>query len=595
MQVPLMIVGPDGCILECNNTTCRLFGVSDDGLLGKPVTDFLPVASLEELSAFIKPPATDAVIKGMIGKTASGKPVPLAIHMTTWHDDIYGHQHALVLRDITEEIASDQWSKDALKRADNAIKGAHIGVFEYNPIADTVIVSDIWRELLEIEASETLDLQVEWRSRVHPDDLAIALEPISICLEGIHERASCEYRLRSRDGTKWRWMRTDVAVARRDGAGKIVRLIGAMSDITERRTIEIALRRSVEQFTSAFNNSTVGTAIVGMDGRWQRVNPALCDIFGYTEEEMLATDFQTLTHPQDLDADLANAQSLLAGEIQNYQIEKRYVRSNGAVMWGNLSVSLVKDTDGKPEHFLSQIVDVTEQRRLSEMKSEFIATVSHELRTPLTSVLGALTLLASMDQEPFSDQAQKLLYIARENGKRLHALINDILDFETFSASQMRFSLSQYKIINLVEEATLNNLATADKFGVTFHVICKDRSLTAFVDPKRFQQVMTNLLTNAAKFATKNTTIDITVTGQADFIKVSITNEGAGIPPEFHDKIFQPFAQAALSSTREREGTGLGLNITKQIVEQTGGTINFESKQGGKTTFWFTAPVKKPD
>lgn len=264
-------------------------------------------------------------------------------------------------------------------------------------------------------------------------------------------------------------------------------------------------------------------------------------------------------------------------------------------MWGLLSVGMVKDAEGYPDHFISQIVDLTEQHRLSELRSEFVATVSHELRTPLTSVLGSLTLLSSMNDEPFSDEAQRLLFIAQENGKRLHALVNDILDFERFSARQMRFDLSRHQIVGLTEEAMLANMGSADKFGVRFDIHCPDRSVTGFVDPTRFQQVMTNLLTNAAKFACEGSTINVTVEGQSEAVRVSVTNEGAGIPDAFRDQIFRPFSQAASATTRARGGTGLGLNITKQLVEQTGGTIGFDSEQGGKTTFWFTVPIDEPN
>src|SRR5690606_28686258 len=152
--------------------------------------------------------------------------------------------------------------------------------------------------------------------------------------------------------------------------------------------IENALRKSEERFRSAFENATAGMAIIDIDGRFLRVNRALSELFAHSEADLLTTAFQTLTHPDDLSKDLARFHLLKAGEISNYQIEKRYIRANGAVMWGLLSVGIVKDADGHPENFISQIVDVTEQRRLSELKSEFVSTVSHELRTPLTSVLG---------------------------------------------------------------------------------------------------------------------------------------------------------------------------------------------------------------
>lgn len=594
MQVSLMIVGPDGSILHCNRATNRLFGYGGDDLMGRPVFDVLPVTSVAELHAFIEAPAIDAIVKGMIGRTLGGDPIPLAVQMTVWSDAEYGLQHALILRDITDEIDAARLVKDERKRTDNAISGARIGIFEYDSVADTVIVSDIWRELLELDGSDAIDVQQEWRMRVHSDDLEAALEPVRVCLEDISNRASCEYRLRSRDGSHWRWMQTNVAIAKRDKTGRGVRLIGTMTDITERKTLENDLRRSVEQFRSAFENAPIGKAIVGLNGEFLRVNPALSDILGYSEMDLLNIDFQTLTHPDDLSEDLGKLNLLKAGNIPSYQMEKRYIRANGAVMWGLLTVGMVRDADGQPDHFISQIFDVTERRQLSEMKGEFVATVSHELRTPLTSVLGSLTLLSSMEDEPFSDEAQRLLFIAQENGKRLHALINDILDFEKFSARKMRFNLFQHQIAGLIEEAILANTASGDKYEVQFSIGCPDRSLTGFVDQQRFQQVMTNLLTNAAKFADKGSIIDVIVEGQAKVIQVSVVNEGDGIPAAFRDQIFSPFFQVASSSTRARGGTGLGLNIAKQIVEQTGGEIGFDSTPGGRTKFWFTVPINKP-
>ena len=594
MKVPLMILGPQGAILHGNSATHNLFGYDDGDLTGRTVVEVLQIASTEQLAAHIRPPAFDALIKDIVGRKKGGQPIPLAIQLTVWTDPAGGLHHALVLRDITDEANVHRISRDELARANMAIKGARIGVFEYNTVADTVTVSDLWRDLLELQSSDNVDVQTEWRGRVHPDDLAVALQPIQICIEGIRERASCEYRLRSRDGSKWRWIQTDAATARRDGAGKVIRVIGAMTDITQRKTTENDLRKSVEQFRSAFFHASIGKAIVGLDGRWLSVNPALCDLLGYSEVDLLKTNFQALTHPDDLTADLTRLNQLNAGIISSYQMEKRYIRANGAIMWGLLSVGMVHDADGNPEHYIAQVVDITEQRRLSELKREFVATVSHELRTPLTSVLGALSLLSSMDSEPFSDAAQRLLYIAQENGNRLNALVGDILDFEKFSVPQMSLTLSQNQIAGLIDEAVLANLATADRYGVRFNIQCKDRSLTGFVDPKRFQQVMTNLLTNAAKFAVKGSPIDVTVEGQSHIIRVSIANEGSGIPDDFRDHIFKPFAQASSSSTRNRGGTGLGLSITKRIVEQTGGTIGFDSAKDGRTTFWFTVPIYTP-
>ena len=486
------------------------------------------------------------------------------------------------------EQGKEHIKQKKLVQSDNAIRGARIGVFEYDPLSQTVSASEIWREMLEVAPDEVVDIQLEWGSRVHPEDLEAALEPVRLCSEGKTERARCEYRLHSRDRSHWRWLRTDIAVAERDASGKPSLLVGAQTDITERKAMDEALRISIEQFQSAFDNAPIGMAVVGLDGGWLKVNSALCDLLGFSEEELLRTNFQTLTHADDLSGDIELMKALLRGETRFYTMEKRYFRSNGAIMWGTLSVGLVRNGDGTPAHFVSQIVDITEQRRLDQMRNEFVSVVSHELRTPLTSVLGALTLLELDDEAEFSDETLRLLFIAKSNGERLNHLINDILDFQKFSARQMRFSLAQHLVVNLVEESLLTNLASADKYGLRFVAVCSDRSLRGLLDPHRFHQVMANLLSNAAKFSRPGSDVEVATMQLAEFIKISISNNGPGISEAFRDRVFKPFSQASSMSDLRSGGTGLGLSISKKIVEQLGGKIGFESIPNERTTFWFT-------
>ncbi|MCZ4353547.1 PAS domain S-box protein [Roseovarius aestuarii] len=593
MQVPLMIVGPDGVIHHCNQASSRLFGYEDNTLNYLSVFDVLSVKTMSELSAYIEPPAYSAVITDLPGINQSGTPIPLLIQLTAWTDTNGDRQHALAMRDIAEDVKAARLSREELKRAHNAINGARIGVFEYDCETGKLSVSDMWRELMELDGSETQPLMEEWRSRVHPHDAETVTNLLQDCLNGESERVSCEYRTRSKDGKKWRWVSADMAVSKRDAEGKVVQATGAMSDITERKKIELAYHRIAKQFRSSFENATIGKAVVGLEGEFLQVNTALCEILGYTEEELFKTNFQTLTHPDDLVKDLEQFKRLKAGETSSYQTEKRYLRSNGAVMWGLVSVGMVVDSNGKPDHFISQIVDVTEQRRLDELKDQFVATVSHELRTPLTSLLGSLSLLSSTDAFSLPDSARKLIGIAQKNGSRLESLVNDILDFEKFSARQMRYSLSDHPISNLIEDAISLNRPYAQKFGVQFETRIVDKELKGLVDPKRFQQVMSNLLSNAAKFANDGSVIDVTLEKADDDIKVSVTNYGSGISKEFRKQIFKPFSQDLPTNNQERGGTGLGLSITKKIIEQTGGAIDFDSEENGKTTFWFTVPISK--
>ena len=593
--IAILVLDESHRIIGGNPPAGLLLGRDPDDLIGQPLSAFLALSPPTIPDDGFAQATLQGALQEMGGHERSNGLQSVAVNVVRWTDPAGNIRSTVIIRDDAIVREATRIRQNDLIQSDHAIRGANIGVFEYDPANQSVSISDIWRQMLEIQPEETLDAQVEWRSRVHPDDLETALRPVELCVEGLAERASCEYRLRSRDGTCWRWLRTDIAVARRDQAGQAILLVGAQTDITERKTMEEALRLSVEEFRTAFENAPIGLAIIGLDGAWLKVNPALCNLVGFSEAELLRSSFQLLTHPGDLDADLSLLKQLTAGEIPSYTIEKRYYRANGAIMWGKLSVGMVRNAEGQPDHYISQIVDVTEQRRLEQLRSEFVSVVSHELRTPLTSILGALMLLDSDDDAQFSDEVERLLFIAKTNGDRLKYLIDDILDFQKFSAQPMRFSLSLLPVASLLEESLLANLAAADKYDVRFRTAVLDRSLTGYVDPKRLQQVMTNLLSNAAKFANPGSAVEVAAERHGSSIRISVTNAGPGISDAFRDRVFEPFSRASSMSALRSGGTGLGLNICKQIVERLGGEIGFESVPDVTTTFWFTVRAGEVD
>jgi PAS domain S-box-containing protein len=544
-----------------------------------------------DLKALITPPASNAFIKVMNGRKRSGDVVPLNIKVAVWGDEELGTQYALSVCDITEEEAAYKSAAEEIQRTNAALTTLGIGVFEYNTQSKTYIVSDAYRELLGVRHLGLQDRLEAWRERVHPDDIAMTLEMYQKCIEGHVEQASGEYRLQSVDGSYWQWMHVSVSIATRDDAGRPDRLVGVIREVTDSKTADQSLRISLDQFRSVFENSPIGKTIVSLDGTFTIVNPALCELLGYSGQQLEKMRFQDVVHPEELEADLMQFYRMVTGEIPHIQDERRFVHADGSVIWVHISVNSVNAVDEKPDHFIAQFVDITEQRRLHDMKSDFVATVSHELRTPLTSILGAVDLLSATISADLPDQAQRLLSIAKDNGNRLKSLINDILDFEKFSAGKMQLSTSPHKVSNLVESAILANMNTTERYGIPFNFVNPESPVVACVDSERFRQVMTNLLTNAAKFSNEDCAVDISIDTLDEFVRVSVANTGQGISDTFRNQIFAPFSQADPSDTRARDGSGLGLHISKLIVEQTGGQIGYDSVPMGKTTFWFTVPI----
>lgn len=593
--IALIVLDDDAKVVLANPAACAFFECDSTALVGHPVAGVMSIDGVEDLRRRVTPQAPSQVCRDVFATTSKGAVVPLSINVTAWQTPQGGDRFSIFLRGIRDELEIEKSAHDDMTRASSAIRGANIGVFEYDVLTHTAKVSDIWREALEIAPGEDIDVQEEWQSRVYPADLDAALAPVQVCIEDGLERMSCEYRLYTRDRSALRWIKTDIAVADRDADGNVTRLIGAQQDITDRMETDHALRESVDQFRSAFHNAPIGKAIMGLDGRWSDVNAAFCALLGFDHSALIKIEPRTIVHPEDLHKDQAAMAALIAGEQDSYEIEKRYLHASGKTIWGSLSMGMVRDAFGQPKHFIVQIVDVTEQRRLQDLKSEFIATVSHELRTPVTSILGALKLLSARPEDHLSEQAQKLVGISLQNSERLKQLVNDILDFEKFSVGKLRFDMKAQNVASLVAKSALQNGPYAESHNVNIVTDLPLMPTVCNVDPARLTQVITNLLSNAAKFSYAGGVIDVRVTLDATMVRVCISNQGDGIPEAFHDKIFKPFSQAASVMTRSVGGTGLGLSISKQIIEHLGGQIGFDSVEGAQTDFWFTLPLAAPN
>ncbi|CAN5907892.1 sensor histidine kinase [soil metagenome] len=223
-------------------------------------------------------------------------------------------------------------------------------------------------------------------------------------------------------------------------------------------------------------------------------------------------------------------------------------------------------------------------------KSEFISVVSHELRTPLTSIRGSLGLLESGRIVELPKAALDLIKIANRNCQRLVGLVNDILDLEKIQSGALSLSMRPADLIALAKQSIDENAAYAESHDVAYQLEETLGEAWVLADTDRLLQVFANLLSNAAKFAPPQTLVEIKISQVPASFLVEVKDYGAGIPVDFRDRIFGKFAQADGSNLRQQGGTGLGLNITKTLVEKMGGEIGFSSVERVETIFWFTLP-----
>ncbi|MBA3415144.1 MAG: PAS domain S-box protein [Chloroflexia bacterium] len=367
-------------------------------------------------------------------------------------------------------------------------------------------------------------------------------------------------------------------------------------------------RLSEERFRTAFASSALGTALVGLDGRWLAVNPALCETVGYSEEELLRRTFQAITHPDDHAEDARLIGLLLAGEIPAIRFEKRYIHKRGHPVWVFITGSLVRGDDGTPLSFLSHVQDVSERKRgeaelraakeaaeeSNRLKSVFLSTMSHELRTPMNAIIGyAHLLLDGLDGELTTAQRQDVRLIA-EGADRLLGLIDDVLDLSRIEAGRLDLAPELVDIAGAVAEAVAQVAPLASPKGLALAVDLPAGLPTVRADPLRVRQILLNLLGNAVKF-TASGSVRVTGRAVAGGVEVTVTDTGIGIAPAALPHVFDEFRQADSGTTRRYGGSGLGLAISRRLTELHGGTIAVDSTPGVGSTFTLRLPVAPVD
>ena len=406
-------------------------------------------------------------------------------------------------------------------------------------------------------------------------------------------------------------------------------------DIEERKRAGAALSESEARFRATFELAAAGVALVDLDGRWQRVNRRLCTKLGYTEGELLSLTFQDITHPDDLDADLAYVQQLLRGEIPVYSMEKRYIRKDGTLLWILLTVALVRGEDGAPQYFISVIQDISEQKKAQGV----LARDRAELERLVEDRTAAL-MRAAEDRRRAEDalrQGEKLQAIGQLTGRIAHDFNNflqvvgagaqllasprttedrrrgilDGMTTATKNAADLTGRLLAFARKQALRPETFDlNARLLEMTGMLRHMLKNNTELaTNFapdlwpvrVDANQLEVALVNLAVNARDampqggtltLVTRNGVAGLTLNvGGSGFVDLIVRDTGEGMSAAILARVFEPF----FTTKGPDQGTGLGLAQVHGFIKQSGGDVFVESTPGQGTSITLRLPRAPED
>lgn len=584
--------------LEVNDAAEKHYGFSKEEFLSLNLEDILPLFEIEKLTKNKK--SIDSQINLTGEWTHKKKNGELISVETVSYFIIFNQRNArhVLINDITERKKAEEELIRERKLLRTLIDNLPVTIYVKDVECRKVIANRADLDVIGLESEEEVigktDLDIfnnEIGKRGFADDKKVIENGVAVLNreEDFYDSKGIQ-----------RWLLTS-KIPLTDENGKITGLVGIGRDISEQKQAQekiLKLSKGIEQ-------SPASIEITDINGIIEYINPRFTQTTGYTEAEVIGKHARILKSgamPEDAYRDLWK--TISSGEVWKSELINR--RKDGTLFWESITITSIKNDKDIITNYIAVKEDITTRKQMEteliqakekaeesdRLKSAFLANMSHEIRTPLNSIIGFSELLGDPDFD--KEQKEEFIRTIVDNGNNLLVIISDIMDFSMLEARQIKIRPENISSKKLVTDLLNDYNQKASQKGIEFRLDRTSDAQDIWIesDIYRIKQIFNNLIGNALKFTEKGH-IEIGFTEKNEMVEFHVKDSGIGIAPEYHKAIFDRFRQVDTAKTRKYGGNGLGLAITKNLVELLGGKIWLESEPGKYSHFFFTIPKKR--
>ena len=603
----VLVVDPNCEIRLANNSLEKIFGYEHDEMIGLRLSKLIEDNKSSEHDVLVKgymnhPEQKHAMAAGRIVKGKNKKGEEVFVEVSLSAHEFEGDEHTFATVVDVSRVANEQTLfYEMSSRISRAIEASNEGVWEWNIKDGHMWFSKHMIEILDF-GKDAGDLSYQdWLDIVYKEDRKHMEKVFDKHFE-TKNKFDVVCRCKTKAG-KYEWFHSRGNTLF-DDDGEPILMSGVMSNIEELKRLEYELGEREQtikslalDFMTTFEQAAVGIAHVALDGKWLRANKKLCDILGYELNRLLSLTFQDITFPEDLEEDLNCVKDLIDGRSNQYDMEKRYIKPDGTIIWAHLTVTIVRDEAGVNSHFISVIEDISKRKSIEKALEEsnaalesFAYSTSHDLQEPLRKISSfATSLNKRLENEIDSPEGRFELSRISDAANRMREMINSLLQLSRYSSQAIE---KQSVMASTLIGSAWDVMSDSDEKVNAKLILQSD--IEIYVNLTAFKQVLCNVLVNSVRYKKPGgePCIEIICESSNGMDRIIVKDSGIGFNSENNKVIFEPFRRLV---GKDRPGSGMGLAICHRIVSAHGGTISATSEPSIGTKIIIEIPSKVED